>query len=163
MKSKTLSLLILLCSNMIFGQTEKLTHKIVANKFEAFYNEGKYDSIFVMYSEGMQKDQQLPRTRGFFGGTKTQAGNITKRQFLKYKLGAAVYKADFERIVFEIALFIDNNSKIEGLLIKPYIETLPKITRNSTKLILPFKDEWNVDWGGDTEALNYHVESKKPF
>ena len=161
MKSKTLSLLILLCSNIIFGQTEKLSHKIVADKFEAFYNEGKYDSIFAMYSEEMQKFQPLAQAKKFLGGTKTELGKITQRQFLKYKSGAAVYKTDFEQGTIEVNLSIDNNSKIGGLLIKPYTEeNLPKITRNSTKLILPFKDEWNVDWGGDTKALNYHVESK---
>ena len=161
MKNKTLLLVILLCSNMIFGQTEKPAHKIVADKFEAFYNEGRYDSIFVMYSEGMQKFQPLARAKEFLGGTKTELGKITQRQFLKYKSGVAVYKADFERGTFEITLFINKNSKIDGLRIIPYVEEiLPKITRNSTKLILPFKDEWTVNWGGDTEELNYHVQSK---
>jgi murein DD-endopeptidase MepM/ murein hydrolase activator NlpD len=32
--------------------------------------------------------------------------------------------------------------------------------RNSTKLILPFKDVWHITWGGDTKELNYHVKSQ---
>ena len=28
------------------------------------------------------------------------------------------------------------------------------------KLLLPFKDEWTVVWGGDTRELNYHVENE---
>ena len=44
---------------------------------------------------------------------------------------------------------------------KPFKESnLPKLVRNTTKLILPFKDEWTVVWGGDTKELNYHVESE---
>ena len=54
---------------------------------------------------------------------------------------------------------VDNNSKISGFLVKPFVE-IPIIERNKTKLSLPFKNEWTVTWGGDTKDLNYHVESK---
>lgn len=37
---------------------------------------------------------------------------------------------------------------------------MPKSARNTTKLILPFTNEWAVVWGGDTKELNYHVESE---
>ncbi|MBL4643270.1 MAG: M23 family metallopeptidase, partial [Flavobacteriaceae bacterium] len=32
--------------------------------------------------------------------------------------------------------------------------------RSISKLILPFKDEWTVFWGGDTKEQNYHVAYK---
>jgi len=50
------------------------------------------------------------------------------------------------------------------LFVKPFKEdNLPKLERNQTSLILPFNEEWNVFWGGDTKELNYHVvnESQK--
>ncbi len=54
---------------------------------------------------------------------------------------------------------LDKNSKINGLLVKLFKEgNLPKLERNQTKFILPFKGEWTVFWGGDTKELNYHVE-----
>ncbi|HMK02694.1 MAG TPA: M23 family metallopeptidase, partial [Ferruginibacter sp.] len=41
----------------------------------------------------------------------------------------------------------------------PFVEdNLPQMARNTTKLQLPFKEEWTVFWGGDTKELNYHVE-----
>jgi murein DD-endopeptidase MepM/ murein hydrolase activator NlpD len=32
---------------------------------------------------------------------------------------------------------------------------------SETIMILPFKEEWTVGWGGDTEHHNYHVVNKK--
>ena len=56
---------------------------------------------------------------------------------------------------------LDSSSKINGLFVKPFKEdNLPKLERNKTELILPFKGEWTVFWGGDTKELNYHVESE---
>ncbi len=46
-------------------------------------------------------------------------------------------------------------------MVKPYVtEKLPVLKRNTSKLILPFKDEWTVFWGGDTKEQNYHVAYK---
>jgi len=95
-------------------------------------------------------------------GLKSQAGQITKRQFVKYVNGTyASYKTNFERTLFAVNISVDNNSKINGLFIKPFTdENLPKIERNITKLQLPFDGEWTVVWGGDTKELNYHVENE---
>lgn len=65
------------------------------------------------------------------------------------------------RALLAVNISIDNNSKINGLFIKPFTDdNLPKIERNTTKLKLPFNGEWTVVWGGDTKELNYHVESQ---
>ena len=45
------------------------------------------------------------------------------------------------------------------MFIEPFKESNhPKSVRNLTKLILPFKDEWTVIWGGDTRELNHHFD-----
>jgi len=62
-----------------------------------------------------------------------------------------------------IALFIsiDENSKINGLMVKPFEEEkLPELTRSISKLKLPFNEEWTILWGGDTKELNYHIIDK---
>ena len=114
-----------------------------------------------MFDANMQNALPLEKTNEFLTGLKAQAGQITKRQFIKYANGTvAVYKTNFEQALFTLNISLDNNSKINGLFIKPFVdETQPKLLRNTTKLILPFKDEWTVIWGGDTKELNYHVVS----
>jgi murein DD-endopeptidase MepM/ murein hydrolase activator NlpD len=109
----------------------------------------------------MQKALPLDKTKEFLEELKNQAGKITKRTFVKYEQKYASYKTIFERALFAINISLDNDSKINGLFVKPFKENnLPKMERNSSKLQLPFKGEWTVVWGGDTKELNYHVESE---
>jgi murein DD-endopeptidase MepM/ murein hydrolase activator NlpD len=147
--------------NFAFGQIEKIVYKTVAESFETNYNADNFDAIFASFSTEMQNFLPLNKTKEFLTGLKTQAGKIRKRQFVKYEQSYASYKTNFERALFAVNISVDNNSKINGLFVKPYQESnLPKLVRNTTKLILPFKEEWTVIWGGDTKELNYHVESE---
>ena len=161
MKTTILSLLLTLIISISFAQTETAAYKTVADKFELNYNSDSYDSIFSMFDPVMQNALPLEKTIEFLTGLKTQAGQITKRQFIKYTKGTyAAYKTNFEKLLLTINISIDGSSKINGLFVGPYAdEAQPKLVRNATKLILPFKDEWTVIWGGDTKELNYHVVS----
>lgn len=161
MKNIILTALITLTMSNLFGQTEKATSKTVAENFEKNYNSDSFEAIFNMFDSEMQKALPLDKTIDFLTGLKSQAGKMSKREFVKYEQTYATYKTNFERALFAVNISIDNNSKINGLFVKPFKESnLPKIERNSTKLKLPFKGEWTVVWGGDTKELNYHVESE---
>ena len=98
----------------------------------------------------------------FLNGLHTEAGNIKERTFIKYpQANVALYKTTFERLLVALFISVDANSKINGLMVKPYVtEKLPELKRNTSKLILPFKEEWTVFWGGDTKEQNYHVAYK---
>ncbi len=144
-----------------FAQTEKAAYKAVADRFEVNYNNDNYDSIFAMFSPEMQNALPVDKAREFLKGLKSQAGQITKRQFVKYEKTYASYKTNFERALFAVNISVDSSSKINGLFVKPFTDdNLPKIERNITKLQVPFKGEWTVTWGGDTKELNHHVESQ---
>ena len=145
---------------LVFCQTEKETSKKKSAEFEKHYNSDEYQEIFEMFSDEMKTSLPIEQTMDFFKGLKNQAGKITSREFIKYENGTyASYKTIFERALFVLNISIDKNSKINGLLVKPWKESnLPQLKRNQTKLILPFKEEWTVFWGGDTKELNHHVE-----
>lgn len=144
-----------------FCQSEQQDSKTVADRFETFYNNRQYDSIFNMYSGGMKNALPLTKSNEFLSGLQSKAGAIVRRDFVKYKESYAVYKTKFERALFAFSLSLDNNALINGMFIRPFTdETLPMIERNTTKLKLPFRGEWTVIWGGDTKELNYHVESQ---
>jgi len=161
MKKYYVTILLTTFMNFAFGQTEKITYKTVADSFELNYNADNFDAIFSSFSSEMQNALPIDKTKEFLTGLKTQAGKITKRQFVKYEQTYASYKTNFERALFAVNISVDKNSKINGLFVKPFKENnLPKLDRNKTKLILPFKDEWTVTWGGDTKELNYHIESE---
>lgn len=161
MKILLTTLLLTIFSTILFAQTEKTDYKTVADNFEKNYNADNYEAIFSNFSKEMQSALPLNKTKEFLAGLKMQAGKITKREFTKYEQSYASYKTNFERALFAINISVDNAAKINGLFVKPFKESnLPKLARNSTKLMLPFKDEWTVIWGGDTKELNYHVESE---
>lgn len=155
-------ILIILIPLLSFGQTEKETYKKVSAKFEEYYNANEYQKIFELFSTKMKSFLPIEKTTNFINELKNKAGKIQKREFKKYEKGTyASYKTNFERALFSIKISLDKNEKINGLFIKPYRESnLPKLKRNTTKMILPFKGEWTVFWGGDTKKLNYHIENE---
>ncbi|MBK8522605.1 MAG: peptidoglycan DD-metalloendopeptidase family protein [Ferruginibacter sp.] len=161
MKTIILSLLFTCTMCNSFAQTETATYKTVADKFEQHYNYENFDSIFSMFDVVMQKALPLEKTIEFLTGLKAHAGKIKKKQFIKFANGTvAVYKTNFEQTLLALNISLDKSSKINGLFINQYVDdSQPKLLRNTTKLILPFKDEWTVFWGGDTKELNYHVST----
>lgn len=153
-----LSLLVLLTTTVSAQQVETVEYKAIAAKFEKHYNNAAPDSIFAMLSPETQKALPLDKLSNVITSLHMQLGKIVQRDFLKYEGPAIVYKTKLAGGLVTLTLNADSNAKLTGLLFKPFAEpNLPKLERNITKLKLPFKEEWNVFWGGDTKELNYHV------
>ena len=158
MKKICLTILTLMVMVHVYAQLENSEYKTVVDNFINYYNNNQSETIFNQFSLDMQQAMPLQKTNEFFSGLKQQIGKITERNFIKFQSPFAVYQIKFEKGVFALNISIDSSSKINGFTIKPYIpDNLPQIKRNTTKLILPFRGEWTVIWGGDTEDLNYHV------
>lgn len=145
----------------IWAQTEKATDKIIMNNFERYYNASQYDSIFNLFAPVMKQALPIEQASDFFNALKLQSGNITKREFIRYNGTSGLYKSSFQKALLALNVSTDENQKINGLFVKPYIEeNTPAMERNITKLMLPFHGEWTVVWGGDTKEQNYHIQSK---
>ena len=144
-----------------FGQGENETYKKVSAEFEQYYNKAEYQKIFDLFASQMKVALPIEKTTDFVKGLHSQVGKIENMEFVRYENGTyASYKTKFERGLFSVNISLDANADINGLFIKPFQESkIPTLERNKTKLILPFKGEWTVFWGGDTKELNYHVEN----
>ncbi|MBK8484438.1 MAG: peptidoglycan DD-metalloendopeptidase family protein [Saprospiraceae bacterium] len=161
MKNFLSILTLTLIMNLSFGQTENANSIAASDRFKNNYNANNFEAIYLSFSSEMQNALPIDKTKEFLAGLKSQAGKITKLEFVKYEQTYGSYKTNFESGIFTLNISVDNNSKINGLFVKPYKDNdLPKIDRNKTKLVLPFKDEWTVIWGGDTKELNYHIENE---
>lgn len=159
MKKIYFLIMISLTASNLFAQTEN--YKIVVDKFVRYYNSSQPDSVFNQFSREMKTALPIRKVEEFVNGLKQELGKIKSRDFLKYESTLAIYKTQFDNGVFTLNISIDKALKIDGLYVKPYIpDSIAIIERNITKLILPFKDEWFIVWGGDTEELNYHVVVK---
>ncbi|AFU68105.1 zinc-dependent peptidase, M23 peptidase family [Psychroflexus torquis ATCC 700755] len=162
MKIYILFILTFLLVNIAVAQNETTISKTVANEFQEKYNAKDYEGVFTMFAKEMKDFMPHDKALAFLNGLHTEAGNIKERIFMKYhQANVALYKTTFERVVVALFISVDANSKINGLMVKPYVtEKLPELKRNISKLILPFNEEWTVFWGGDTKEQNYHVAYK---
>lgn len=105
-----------------FTQSENDISKEISAKFETFYNAGEYEKIFELFSPEMAEALPLNQTKAFLTNLKSQAGNITSREFIDYEGTYALYKTQFERALFGLYLSVDGNTQINGALVKPYQE-----------------------------------------
>lgn len=121
---KNIILIVLtLIVNLSFGQTERTNNKVVTENFVENYNNDNYNGIFSMFADVMKEALPIDKTTEFLKGLKTQAGNITNREFVKYENGTyASYKTTFERAVLVLNISIDGNSEVNGLFVKPFVE-----------------------------------------
>lgn len=162
MKNTLYILLTLLLVNNTFSQQESDQSKFIASEFQKKYNTNDYEGIYLMFAKEMKNFMPHEKTLTFLRGLKSEAGDIKNKEFVKYpQAKVALYKTTFERVVVALFISLDKNSKINGLMVKPFEEEKsPTLTRNISKLTLPFNEEWTVFWGGDTKELNYHVIDK---
>ena len=122
MKFTLVAIVLATFMNFAFGQTEKIINKTVGDSFEMNYNADKFDAIFSSFSTEMQNALPLDKTKEFLSGLKTQAGKITKRQFVKYEQTYALYKTNFESYnqVINLLFLVDFFYQTQ-LILKVYV------------------------------------------
>lgn len=154
-------LVAILLSFWSFGQEQEElgSYANAASTFMSHYNAGDYAGVFDMFNQDMKKALPREKTIDFLTqNVNALMGNITKMQFHEIKQGRHVYRTFFEKAKADIIISLSAQNQINGLYITPVrkIEN-PIIERNSVEMILPFKEEWFVFWGGTNVEQNYHV------
>jgi len=156
---KLVIVLFLLSTSLGFSQEEKENYKKVMTTFVDHYNQEDYKAIFEMFGSEMKDALPLEKTEMLFKNNIAPAGKIKTIEFLKLRNTAHIYKTTFDSgVILDFTISLDDEDKINGFFgaqHKP--ETGPKLERNTTKMQLPFKEEWTVVWGGTTVEQNYHI------
>ncbi len=120
---KKLMLLLLLIPICCFGQDEKSSNKIAVEKFIEQYNSENYTAIFSMFAEVMKDALPMDKTSELFTTLNSQVGKIENKEFIRYENETyASYKTKFEQAILTLNISLDQNEKINGLFIKPYVE-----------------------------------------
>jgi hypothetical protein len=71
----------------------------------------------------MQNALPLEKTKQFLTELKLQVGAINEETFLKFESQSyAVYKTTFEKAILAVNISIDENNKINGFTVKPFVE-----------------------------------------
>lgn len=146
---------------MSFAQANDDAYSEALDHFKTHFNESQFDSIHAMFAESMKKDITLDMLKAQMGSFHQMAGLINDVSFLKDAEGSKIFKVNHEKNVWEYRIALNANNKIIGLRPQPHVlPDIKIIERNTTKMILPFKEEWYVFWGGTEVAKNYHVAHK---
>lgn len=146
---------------LAYPQVESTDYKVVSKQFMDLYNTDAYGSIFDLYDEGMKKAVPREKSEEFFESVALQFGALQNLELVEPNKNSHVYRATFKNGVLDLVLALDDDNLIRGFQLKPYKPNdLPKLERNSTKMILPFKEEWFVFWGGETSGQNYHMDNE---
>ena len=138
------------------AQSESASIRKMVDLFVSAYNDKNYDLIERQFSSQVKARVATQELRRFYDNLHTSSGKITsvgKPVFLDLYDAVAIYPVDFERGKMELIIALDEAGKIRGLEIN---ERKLNTFRNKTNLILPFKADWIVEWGGDTPEQNYH-------
>lgn len=142
-----------------YAQEEQARYARLVSVFSDLFNSGDYDGIYELYDIGMRKGFTRMETRNFFRENLNRlTGNIKSMEFYGFRDGAHVYRVVFERSVADLTLGLTPQSKISSLFISPPKTQLrPILERNTTPMMLPFRGEWFVYWGGLTQDQNVHL------
>ena len=154
---KFLFIAIILFPMMSFSQ-EKDNYKEASKQFMLHFNAADYEAIFNMFDDSMKSSLPKEQAVPFLEDMASRLGKIKSMSFSNTKQTAHNYKTTFDEGFQDILIYLNAENEVGGLFVLPHKPAdLSKLNRNTTKMILPFNDEWYVFWGGVTPDDNYHV------
>ena len=157
MKQLVTSIMVSLISFSSFGQTDEAYNQAIES-FQNYYNVKQYDSIYGMFSDNMKQLITPDVLKMQMDSFHELAGEFEAFSLLKSLPKGKIFKVTHKKNIWEYQMTLNDENMITGL--KPQPHTSPDvkvIERNTTKMIVPFKDEWYVFWGGTDVVQNYHV------
>ncbi len=129
----------------------------VVKRVLAAVNEGDIEGLHKGFNKNVIEAFPMERSSLFFKDMSIKYGKIKRLGKPKvHDINHAVFPAYFERGILDIKIILDHDDLIAGLWFLPHTPEGEAPEKNGVTLSLPFKGEWLVLWGGDTEELNYH-------
>ena len=143
------------------GQTAAEKVLKTAELFVSAYNTKDYAAIDAQFNADMKAAVPTDKLKAFLGDLHNNYGKITKLGAAQFvSSSAANFPVEFEQGKMSLLIALDADGKIGGLRVAPPPAPKQKnISRNQTKLSLPFKGEWFIVWGGDTAEQNQHQDA----
>ena len=159
MKNIALTVIFLICTTVVLSQAKKSTDALA--QFQEYYNAENGEAIYTMLGDSFQKNIGLKSMKQLMARFQDNYGNLISYKFLEGSSDVDTFEGTFEKGKQNIAIAVNADGEIYGLLFKPAENNRPpKFERNSTKLRLPFEGDWFTVWGGTTKMQNYHVTTK---
>src|ERR1700749_3719601 len=116
-----------------YAQAEPANYSKAIGKFKKFYNENHMDSIFNMFSKELKAVLPLESFGPSTDSLKSHYGNLQKTEFVSYGSSIAEYKATFERNVFLLNISLNDDNKLNGVFLKPYMGNAEAAAQNAAE------------------------------
>jgi hypothetical protein len=159
-KMRYLLLSLFLASSFFsYSQNEPENIRVVATEFQNCYNNSDDRGIYNMFDKVMKTLLLPENTTEFMNEVRSAFGLIEKMEYTGMYHSAHVYSTTFENGKSDIYFNLNNQNQIGSWYIpRNSAENGPRLERNATEMIFPFKEEAFVYWGGENRDINYHME-----
>lgn len=118
-------------------------------------------ALFAMFDPQMQKALPRDKTQAFVTGVIAARGKLleAEREGEHADPKQARYRVKTEKGAWELRLHLDEQGRIDGMLIRDPPKQAPPVAKSTIPLRMPFHGRWAVFWGGDNAAVNQHVDA----
>jgi len=130
----------------------------VVKELVAAYNAREPKRSFALMSAAMQNALPLDKEPAWIDGMLSKGPLLETRRVGGDGPTHGIYEVRAERGAFRFEANVDSDGRISGLQVKELVVP-PPVPLSTLPLALPFKGEWLVHWGGDTLAVNAHVNN----
>ncbi len=133
----------------------------VKEVFMLSFNTSSYENLYALFDDPLKSRNPPAKLRSKLESLKKQTGIIQKMEIRQSKGNVHTFWSYHNYLTLEITFELNDNGTLTKFLIaNPTPVEEPKLSRNTTKMSLPFEGEWFVFWGGTTVSENYHVADK---
>lgn len=109
----------LILAARVMAQAAPANYTVALNKFKAFYNGNKPDSVFDMFSPEMKAVLPLDKFTTTTQQLAAELGKLNKTDLVKYNAPLALYRATFQNGVFMLNLALNDQNQLTGLRLTP--------------------------------------------
>lgn len=142
---------------------KNITPEEVTSAFMASFNSASTDLLYDLYDDTAKAMTSISKMNRDFERMKCQIGQVNEMHLLTRDGDSYSYKRNNQLASLKVSFTLTSRG-VSSLKITPNDEVdPPDLFRNKTSLILPFKGEWYVFWGGNTIAQNYHNAYKSMY
>lgn len=124
----------------------------------ALINDGDAEKLHARFAPPLQAAVPLEALEGMLVAILEQRGKLTAAAPIEANDRAGTFNLTAERGAWKLEIALGEGDLIAGLRLAESDGAAPPVAR-SVAMGLPFKGEWLVFWGGDTAAVNHHVEA----